>query len=183
MNNNTIWSWTNLRASSPWFAVRTNDSKDLFITIYEMAQDLLRQQPPREPMSSAAQVNTVVLQLLFMQVIQKALEDSRPSGADIPDQEAAFYRIEQLGFNAGQRLVERLLAHTQQSRFAEQIDMVKYLCKEFWMASFGKSIDNLKTNHRGVYVLQDQGFQWISRFGVDGTNPITAKMAVLVGSL
>lgn len=132
------------------------------------------------PMSASAQVNSVVLHLLFIQIIQKALEDSKPSGADHPDQEAAFYRIEQLGFNAGQRLVERLLSQTYQARFAEQIDIVKYLCKEFWMASFGKGIDNLKTNHRGVYVLYDQNFQWISRFSVDGPNPSTAKMAVLV---
>jgi hypothetical protein len=32
---------------------------------------------------------------------------------------------------------------------------------------FRKQIDNLKTNHRGVFVLTDQRFQPISRMSVD----------------
>ncbi|PJF17459.1 hypothetical protein PSACC_02761 [Paramicrosporidium saccamoebae] len=128
-------------------------------------------------MSGVDQVNAVAFNLLFMQVAFKALEDSKTE--DEHDHEAAFYRIEQLGYQVGQRLVERLLAQTQVSRLPEQIDVVKFLCKEFWMVAFGKGIDNLKTNHRGVFVLQDQNFQWISRFSVDGSNPATAKMAVL----
>lgn len=126
-------------------------------------------------------MNAVSLQHLFMQVVLKALEDSRTSSSDPPDQEAAFYRIEQLGYQVGQRLSERiLLTQTPESRILEQIDGVKFLCKEFWGLLFGKSIDNLKTNHRGVYVLHDHTFAWIARFGIDANNSMTAKMAVLV---
>lgn len=132
-------------------------------------------------MTGPPQMNAVALQHLFMQIVFKALEDSKASTEDPPDQEAAFYRIEQLGYQVGQRLLERiLLAQMPESRILEQIDSVKFLCKEFWGLLFGKSIDNLKTNHRGVYVLHDHTFSWISRFSIDANNTTTAKMAVLV---
>lgn len=35
-----------------------------------------------------------------------------------------------------------------------------FLCKEFWLDVFKKRVDNLKTNNRGVYVLQDSAFRW-----------------------
>jgi hypothetical protein len=125
------------------------------------------------------QVNAAVFNLLFMQIAFKALADSTAQSEQV-DQEAAFYRIEQLGFQVGQRLIEQLLLSTQSPRLAEHIDAVKFLCKDFWVSIFGKGIDNLKTNHRGVFVLQDNNCHWISLFSVDGTLPETAKMAVLV---
>ena len=36
-----------------------------------------------------------------------------------------------------------------------------FLCKEFWLECFKKRVDNLKTNNRGVYVLQDNAFRWM----------------------
>ncbi|VDM81553.1 unnamed protein product [Strongylus vulgaris] len=36
--------------------------------------------------------------------------------------------------------------------------VVKFICKEFWSAVFGKQVDNLRTNHQGVYVVQDNKF-------------------------
>ena len=128
---------------------------------------------------SGRQVNSAVFNLLFMQVAYKALRDST-TPSEQPDHEAAFYRIEQLGYSVGQRLLEQLLLASQPPRFAEHIDAVKFLCKDFWTAIFGRGIDNLKTNHRGVFVLQDNNCQWIARFAVDGASPETAKMAVLV---
>lgn len=40
--------------------------------------------------------------------------------------------------------------------------MVLWTCKEFWQETFGKRVDNLKTNNRGVYVLTDVAFAWMS---------------------
>ena len=132
-------------------------------------------------MTAASQmVNAASLNLLFMQIVFKALTDSKSQSTDPPDHEAAFYRIEQLGFQVGQRLVERILLNAQTPRLVDPIECVKFLCKEFWMIVFGKGIDNLKTNHRGVYVLHDHTFQWISRFAIDANASETAKMAVLV---
>lgn len=33
-------------------------------------------------------------------------------------------------------------------RFLDNLDVVKFICKDFWIALFKKQIDNLKTNHR-----------------------------------
>lgn len=130
--------------------------------------------------------NEACLHYLFMQIVFKALSDSKnPSSPSEPiDQEAAFYRIEQLGYQVGQRLLlQSLYRNAPSARLPQQIDQVKYLCKEFWQAIFGKTIDNLKTNHRGVYVLQDKSFDWIARFATDATATETARMAVLVRAL
>lgn len=45
----------------------------------------------------------------------------------------------------------------------EHLDIMKWICKEFWNELFLKSIDNLRTNHRGTFVLRDTQFKWISR--------------------
>jgi len=61
-------------------------------------------------------------------------------------------------------------------RMADDLDAIKFLCKEFWGHVFQKQVDNLKTNHRvlvippsvyqgniqGVYVLQDNNFRWMA---------------------
>lgn len=33
-------------------------------------------------------------------------------------------------------------------RFHDTLDVIKFVCKEFWLSIFKKQIDNLKTNHR-----------------------------------
>eukprot|EP00911_Craspedida_sp_UC1_P000695 UC1_evm1s531 len=44
-------------------------------------------------------------------------------------------------------------------RFKDQLDIIKFVCKDFWLVCFGKHVDNLRTNHRGVYVLYDEHFR------------------------
>lgn len=48
-------------------------------------------------------------------------------------------------------------------RLNEPMDIVKFICKEFWILLFKKQIDNLKTNHKGTFVLQDNNFKWFAR--------------------
>ena len=38
------------------------------------------------------------------------------------------------------------------------LDLVKFICKDVWIALYEKQVDNLRTNHRGVYVLVDNAF-------------------------
>lgn len=45
----------------------------------------------------------------------------------------------------------------------DALDTIKYLCKELWTALFRKQVDNLKTNHRGVFVLTDARFEPLRR--------------------
>ncbi|KAI9335935.1 BET3 family protein [Obelidium mucronatum] len=77
------------------------------------------------------------------------------------DREAAYFKLESLGFRVGLGLAEK--ATRDRPRFSDNLDIVKFICKDFWLTVFNKQIDNLKTNHRGVYVLTDNNFKWFQR--------------------
>ncbi|KAM9342172.1 trafficking protein particle complex subunit 6b [Pholidichthys leucotaenia] len=70
-------------------------------------------------------------------------------------------KLENLGFRVGQGLIERLTKDTV--RFKDELDMMKFICKDFWTCAFKKQIDNLRTNHQGIYVLQDNKFRLLSQ--------------------
>jgi len=36
------------------------------------------------------------------------------------------------------------------------------VCRDLWHAVFRKPVDNLKTNHRGVFVLTDNSLRWLT---------------------
>jgi len=106
------------------------------------------------------------------------------------EREAVFWRLEALGYRVGQGLVERYFPHNplkglippfhdeylltlthsfslSRPRFTDTLDVIKFLCKDLWMLVFRKQIDNLKTNHRGVYVLTDNSFRPFSRMSTE----------------
>lgn len=62
--------------------------------------------------------------------------------------------LEELGYKVGKRsslkLADRYLI--------DALEIIKFICKEYWTWLFNKQIDNLKTNHRGVYVISDYDF-------------------------
>ncbi|KAG2221262.1 hypothetical protein INT45_012383 [Circinella minor] len=91
------------------------------------------------------------------------------------DSEAMFYKLDSLGYAVGQRMVERFTK--DRPRFADTLDVVKFICKDLWSIMFKKQIDNLKTNHRGVYVLQDNSFRWFMRMSTDIGGADSAKKA------
>ncbi|OAA59351.1 trafficking protein particle complex subunit 6B [Cordyceps fumosorosea ARSEF 2679] len=80
---------------------------------------------------------------------------------DDEELDAVHYRLETLGYRVGQGLVERF--SRDRPRLNDTLDVIKFLCKDLWSLVFGKNIDNLKTNHRGVYVLTDNVFRPFSR--------------------
>jgi len=77
----------------------------------------------------------------------------------------ATSNLELLGYNAGYRLIERLAK--DYPKFKDELDLLKFICKDFWVAVFRKQIDNLRTNHQGVYVLQDNSFKFLSKASQD----------------
>ncbi|KAJ8769730.1 hypothetical protein K2173_005936 [Erythroxylum novogranatense] len=79
--------------------------------------------------------------------------------------ELAARRIEAIGYQVGHQLSERYTM--ERPRFTDHLEAIKFICKDFWSEVFKKQIDNLKTNHRGTFVLQDNGFRWLSRISVD----------------
>ncbi|XP_034359588.1 trafficking protein particle complex subunit 6A isoform X3 [Arvicanthis niloticus] len=79
--------------------------------------------------------------------------------------------LEGLGFRVGQALGERLCC-TSSSRlpretlaFREEVDALRFLCKDLWAAMFQKHMDGLRTNHQGTYVLQDNSFPLLIAMG------------------
>ncbi|KAK0748815.1 transport protein particle component [Apiosordaria backusii] len=81
------------------------------------------------------------------------------------EREAVFYRLENIGYRVGQGLVERFAR--DRPRFSDTLDVIKFVCKDLWGLVFRKQVDNLKTNHRGVYVLTDNNFRPLSRMSVE----------------
>lgn len=69
--------------------------------------------------------------------------------------------LEGVGVRVGRALAERLTS--DRPPMVESLDVMKWICKEFWNEVFLKSIDNLRTNHKGTYVLRDTQFRWTRR--------------------
>ena len=81
----------------------------------------------------------------------------------------------------GRQLVER---YTQnRPRLGEHLDVIKFICKEFWADLFGKTVDNLRTNHRVTFVLKDNNFRWSTRLSANqpvsgaSSQPAAAELA------
>ncbi|XP_053460231.1 NTPase KAP family P-loop domain-containing protein 1 isoform X3 [Nycticebus coucang] len=79
--------------------------------------------------------------------------------------------LEGIGFRVGQALGEsvcpcpsRLPQETLVLR--EELDVLKFLCKDLWVSVFQKQIDGLCTNHQGTYVLQDNNFPLFIRMAL-----------------
>ncbi|XP_026189145.1 trafficking protein particle complex subunit 6b isoform X1 [Mastacembelus armatus] len=102
-------------------------------------------------------------------------------------------KLENMGFRVGQGLIERcriygldgfqvsnhsLTVQTDGAissvghghgltkdtvRFKDELDIMKFICKDFWTCVFKKQIDNLRTNHQGIYVLQDNKFRLLNQ--------------------
>lgn len=87
--------------------------------------------------------------------------------------EMAAAKLERMGASVGYRLTERLSfsktwtptkngGDLAAAVAAQQLEAVKFLCKDIWQELFNKQIDKLQTNHRGVFVLKDLNFLWLS---------------------
>ncbi|CAL8082419.1 unnamed protein product [Calicophoron daubneyi] len=92
---------------------------------------------------------------LLNEVVNYASETAKslPDSPKLRDQ-----LLENIGFSVSQRLIERLTK--DHPRFLTELDVVKYVCTEFWSSVFHKQVDTLKTNYQDMYVL------FVSRFCV-----------------
>jgi len=98
----------------------------------------------------------------------KAMDGEGDDGEKMDEEEerdAVFFRLEGQGYRVGQGLVERF--SKDRPRFTDTLDVIKFLCKDLWQVVFRKQIDNLKTNHRGVYVLTDNSFRPFARMSTE----------------
>eukprot|EP01102_Stenamoeba_stenopodia_P003535 TRINITY_DN13657_c0_g1_i1.p1 TRINITY_DN13657_c0_g1~~TRINITY_DN13657_c0_g1_i1.p1 ORF type:complete len:178 (+),score=20.44 TRINITY_DN13657_c0_g1_i1:75-536(+) len=105
-------------------------------------------------MSGVKEISASSFDFLYIELVDYIL---RSNGGNT---EAAAFKLERIGFRIGQRLIERYTK--DRARFHDNLEIIKFMCKEFWVEIFKKQIDNLRTNHRGVFVLQDNKFRWLA---------------------
>ncbi|KAI8784709.1 trafficking protein particle complex subunit 6B [Biomphalaria glabrata] len=96
----------------------------------------------------------VIFEFLHMEIVDHIHKESSNE-----EKEQGISKLEALGFRVGQSLIERLTKEC--SRFKDELDTMKFLCKDLWNLVYKKQIDNLRTNHQGVYVLQDNRFKFL----------------------
>lgn len=66
--------------------------------------------------------------------------------------ESDIKRLDAIGYSVGAGIIEKCTMGKQRFQ-GEPMEIVKYICKEFWSVCFGKQIDHLKTNHRVPFAL------------------------------
>jgi hypothetical protein len=106
---------------------------------------------------------------LIMEMVEYVVKSARSS-------DQVCQTLEQLGFRVGQRLAERIAR--DKMRFKDNLEMIKFLCKDFWSAVYNKNIDNLRTNHRGVFVLYDTNFRWLRHFSSKVSKDVLSNYVV-----
>lgn len=95
------------------------------------------------------------------------------SGSSTNTNDIINFKLEHIGFHVGQKLAERITK--ERPGFPDTLEIIRWLCREFWNTIFKRQIDQLKTNKKGVYVMHDTKFRWLQRFsGSDATVVRTA---------
>ena len=126
--------------------------------------------------TSSGLVASSVLDFLFIEIVtasQRLPQSADPDNNDILVDNADAYlrqdtiiqhRLECMGHRIGHSLAIRL--SRDHARFLDTLDVIKFVCKDLWSTVFRKQVDNLKTNHRGVFVLSDFSFVGFRRMSV-----------------
>ena len=107
-----------------------------------------------------------------------AIGGSAPGLDEDELRETVFFRLDALGCRVGLALAERF--SRDRPRFTDPLDVIKFLCKDLWIIVFRKQIDNLKTNHRGVYVLTDNNFKPLKNMSLEtGTSGYRSREVMM----
>ncbi|KAL9940833.1 hypothetical protein V8E36_000321 [Tilletia maclaganii] len=118
--------------------------------------------------------------LLLTSEMQPLLRDERDTLDDVDpltidlDFETSV-RMEAVGFHAGSNIAQRLVS--LRPPLTSTLDVLKFVCKELWTTVWEKQVDNLRTNHRGVYVLQDNAFKPLLRMSTSQGSAETARQS------
>jgi len=106
-------------------------------------------------MAQARSIDYGCFEFLYMEIINYVNRSEQP---------AEIYRkLELMGYRVGYKLVERKVEQ-KKDRFRDDLDVIRFLCREFWKTIYDKHINKLTTNHKGIYMLTDDDFQWIKHF-------------------
>lgn len=89
-------------------------------------------------------------------------------------------RVEACGYKVGVRMGEWMAANAfGGGRVEDVLDIMKFVCRDVWKAVYGKQMDNLRTNHRGTFVLVDNKHRLVAHLSSSkGTQDTLAKAQV-----
>ncbi|OQD86195.1 hypothetical protein PENANT_c008G01575 [Penicillium antarcticum] len=116
---------------------------------FDSSSPLLNTSDPNARVFSSSCFDFLLIELVPM--AERMARDLATEGKDTEDEEVretTFFRLESLGYRVGQGLAERF--SRDRPRFTDNLDVIKFLCKDLWTVLFKKQVDNLKTNHRRV---------------------------------
>ena len=115
------------------------------------------------------QVASSCLEYLLLALVQQYKKIGDENGWD---ENKLHTKLQEIGEHLGIRILEKLVK--DHARFNRELDIIKFLCKDFWNHCFNKSqVDKLQTNHKGTYVIHDSYFPWIKK--ISSANSISSK--------
>ncbi|KAI5705801.1 hypothetical protein M8J76_004984 [Diaphorina citri] len=107
-------------------------------------------------MTQTSVADEILLDLIHAEIVSYASHSDSNEKKDTD-----YSKIELMGFSCGYRIIERLTKDW--TRFKDELDTMKFICTELWIAIYKKQIDNLRTNYQGTYLLQDNSFRFLSK--------------------
>ncbi|KAK2847145.1 hypothetical protein Q5P01_010144 [Channa striata] len=104
-----------------------------------------------------------LFEFLHMEIVSHVYKEQQSGKGELDSKERAVSVsiLEGMGFRVGQGLIERLTRDSPS--FKDELDIMKFICKDFWTKVFRRQVDNLRTNHQGTYVLQDNKFALLTQ--------------------
>lgn len=66
--------------------------------------------------------------------------------------------LKEVGVSVGAKVAESVAREHIWNK--EVNSKLRFVCKEFWTFMFGKTMDRLQTNNKGIYVLFDSTLKW-----------------------
>jgi len=140
-------------------------SQLLFVCLF---LDLMSVPPPTSDkvrligVGGVRQVSEASFDFLHMEMVQyftQQIATQDTSSPEVQNKKLAT-KLELMGYEVGQRLAERYTK--DQNWLSEQLDVIKFMCKDFWISLFKKQVDKLQTNYKGIYVLHDLQFRLLT---------------------
>lgn len=120
-------------------------------------------------LNTQKEVASSCLEYLLLALVQQYKKLGDENGWD---EQKLHSKLQEIGEHLGIRILEKLVK--DHARFNRELDIIKFLCKDFWNHCFNKSqVDKLQTNHKGTYVIHDSYFPWIKK--ISSSNSINTK--------
>ncbi|XP_028817924.1 trafficking protein particle complex subunit 6B, like [Denticeps clupeoides] len=102
-----------------------------------------------------------LFEFLHTEIVAHVYKEQAQRGDTEKERSSSLSALEGMGFRVGQGLIEKFTKDSPS--FKDDLDIMKFVCKDFWTNVFRKQIDNLRTNHQGTYVLQDNKFALLTQ--------------------